>query len=150
LSFAFSQECSVVQMIQLGAVLLGLGWIAAEIHIGGEVVEAIEQSGGPEWRRTNDGWIKVGRSGAAALNRPDPQPASEPSLHPGIVAVFMLLSGVLSLSLCERHQTSGRDKADSNTGMEKMRAFWFGTSLQRDPSGARPAGGAAARSRKPG
>jgi hypothetical protein len=92
----------VVQIIQLGAVLVGLGWFAAEIPIVGEPVSANERSGAPKWRRTSDGWIKVGTSGAAALNPPNPQAASDPSLHPGIVAVFMLLSGVLSLSLFER------------------------------------------------
>jgi hypothetical protein len=89
-------------MIQLGAVLLGLGWLVAEIPTGGKPVE---QPQGPAWRRTSEGWIKVGSSGAAVLIRPNAQPAAEPALHPGIVAVFMLLSGVLSLSLFERHQT---------------------------------------------
>jgi hypothetical protein len=92
----------VVQMIQLAAVLLGLGWLAAEIPTGGKPVEHPQ---GPAWRRTSDGWIKVGSSGAAALNRPKPRPASEPALHPGILASFILLSGVLSLSHFEQHQT---------------------------------------------
>jgi hypothetical protein len=94
-------------MIQLGVIVIGLGWLATNIQIGGEPVAAVERSVGPEWRRTSDGWIKVGSSGASALNRPSPQPkpASEPPLHPGIVAVFMLLAGVLSLSLFERQQT---------------------------------------------
>lgn len=92
----------MLQLIQLGAVLIGMGWLAAEIPVGGKPVE---QPQGPAWRRTSDGWIKVGSSGAAVLNGPNPRPAAEPALHPGIVAVFMLLSGVLSLSFFERHRT---------------------------------------------
>ena len=109
LSHAFlSRGVVVVQMIQLGAIVVALGWLAANIQIGGEPVAAIERSVGPEWRRTSDGWIKVGSAGAAALNRPSPQPkpAPEPPLHPGIVSIFMLLAGVLSLSLFERHPSA--------------------------------------------
>jgi hypothetical protein len=91
----------VLQLFQLSAVILGLGWLATEIHFGGQ---AVERSGGPEWRRTNDGWIKVGSSGAAALNAPKPRPAAEPAIHPGILTVFLLLSSVLSLSLFERQR----------------------------------------------
>jgi hypothetical protein len=86
----------------LGAVLLGLSWIAAEVRLEGDT--AIEHTPSPEWRRTSDGWIKVGHHGAAALDRPNPQRAKDPSLHPAIVSIFMLLSGVLALSFFDRHQ----------------------------------------------
>ena len=89
----------MVQVVQLGALVLGLGWLTADIHFAEKSDERVH---GPEWRRTSQGWIKVGHAGAAALDRPIPQPAAEPALHPGIVAIFMLLSGVLSLSLFEQ------------------------------------------------
>jgi hypothetical protein len=105
-------------MIQLAAVLLGLGWLAAEIPLEGE--RPIVDSSGPEWRRTSDGWIKVGNHGAAALDRPNPRPAREPSLHPAVVSIFMLLSGVLALSLFDCRQATSRCEAHSR-GLRKSK-----------------------------
>jgi hypothetical protein len=101
-----------VHMIQLAAVLLGLGWLAAEIRLEGE--KPIADSASPEWRRTSDGWIKVGNHGAAALDRPNPQRAREPSLHPAVVSVFMLLSGVLALSLFDRRPAASHCETHSH------------------------------------
>jgi hypothetical protein len=115
LSFAFLREVAVVQVIQLSAVVLGLGWLAAEIPLGGE--KPIADSTGPQWRRTSEGWIKVGDTGSAALSRPNPQPASEPPLHPAVVAVFILFSGVLALSLFDQ-----RPNRAANTSKPSVQA----------------------------
>jgi hypothetical protein len=56
---------------------------------------------GPEWRRTSEGWIKVGSLGASGLNQANPQPVKDPMLHPAAVGAFMLLTGVLFLGLFE-------------------------------------------------
>jgi hypothetical protein len=52
---------------------------------------------GPEWRRTSEGWIKVGSDGAAGLVAPDPEPAEPPKLHPGLLAAFLLAAGLVAL-----------------------------------------------------
>jgi hypothetical protein len=87
----------VRHLLGLVLLLVALGWWTADSDWGAEPAPAA--ASGPQWRRTTDGWIKVGSGGASALDRPAPQRAAEPALHPGVVAAFMLLAGVLSLSL---------------------------------------------------
>ena len=57
---------------------------------------------GPEWRRTSEGWIKVGSSGPADLGVAKPKPVQDPALHPAAVAAFMLLGGLLTLAAFDR------------------------------------------------
>jgi hypothetical protein len=86
----------VRQVARLIVLLMAIGWLAVEIELGGA---RPPEAAGPEWRRTSEGWIKVGTSGPRGLVRHESQPAGEPALHPGLVAAFLLLAGVLSLAL---------------------------------------------------
>jgi hypothetical protein len=61
-------------------------------------------SHGPEWRRTADGWIKVGSDGPAGLSSARPEPAKPPKVHPGMVAAFLLAAGLVSLLVFDRSE----------------------------------------------
>ncbi len=62
------------------------------------------------WRRTSQGWIKVGPLGAAGLLPSPSSPTSiDPPLHPGVLAMFLALASVLGLVLFEgRGQQMGK------------------------------------------
>jgi hypothetical protein len=77
------------------------GWSAAEM----ELSRSDARAGEPEWRRTSQGWVKVGGAGPTALKSGPTKPAPEPSLHPGILAAFLLCSALLSL-LAFEHRAS--------------------------------------------
>ncbi len=100
-------------VVRLVVLLMALGWLGVEIQLGSQRSSEVA---GPEWRRTSDGWIKVGASGAAALTRPDSPPASEPVLHPGLVAAFVLSAALLSLAFFD-------ERRPSIDGVNRLRLF---------------------------
>ena len=83
----------------LVVLLVAVGWSAAEMPLADP---PRAHSSDPEWRRTAEGWIKVGPAGAAALSRPQREVRPEPALHPGVVAAFLLSLGLASLLLFDR------------------------------------------------
>ena len=83
----------------LVVLLVAVGWTAAEMPLADPPTA---RSSDPEWRRTAEGWIKVGPAGVAALSRPLREVRTEPALHPGVVAAFLLLLGFGSLLLFDR------------------------------------------------
>ena len=94
----------------LALLLLATLWTATEFE---SASQPVIDSAGPEWRRTSEGWVKVGIAGAAGLAVADPKPVQDPALHPGAVAAFMLLGGLLSLAAfdCTSQGSSHRDVA---------------------------------------
>ena len=89
----------MLHVCQLTLLLFAILWTATEIP---SAPDAQPIAAGPEWRRTSEGWVKVGSLGASALTVANPQPAANPTLHPAAVAGFLFCVGVLSLVLCER------------------------------------------------
>jgi hypothetical protein len=83
----------------LMVLFVAAGWSAAEVELGPEPSRRADE---PEWRRTSQGWVKVGGAGPAALQDRPVKPAAEPSLHPGVVAAFLFCCGLLSLLAFER------------------------------------------------
>ncbi|MEX2138706.1 MAG: hypothetical protein WD894_05555 [Pirellulales bacterium] len=79
--------------------LIAVGWTATEFQPAGQPDPVAAT---PDWRRTSEGWVKVGAAGAAGLEAASPAPARDPALHPGAVAAFLLLVGSLCLALFER------------------------------------------------
>jgi hypothetical protein len=89
----------VLHACQLALLLIAILWTATEFQ---PELRPEPTAAGPEWRRTSEGWVKVGRSGASGLTAADPQPAPEPALHPAAVAAGLLFAGVFFLGLFER------------------------------------------------
>jgi hypothetical protein len=93
-------EQIVLHACQLLLLLSAIVWTATEFQSARQPEKVA--AAGPEWRRTTEGWIKVGSLGASGLKASDPQPVQDPTLHPAAVAAFSLLAGVLSLAWFER------------------------------------------------
>jgi hypothetical protein len=51
----------------------------------------------PGWRRTSQGWIKVGPLGDAAFVQPPREPVTRGALHPLVLTVFIALSSLAAL-----------------------------------------------------
>lgn len=89
----------MLHVVTLVVLLTAIGWSATEFQPAPQPEPTVID---PDWRRTSEGWIKVGARGAAGLNMAAPNPAQDPALHPGVVAIFVLLAGVLSLMTFDR------------------------------------------------
>jgi hypothetical protein len=109
----------VLYACQLLMLLIAILWTATEFQ---PAPQPAPVAAGPDWRRTSEGWIKVGSSGAAGLDVATPQPAEDPALHPAAVTAFLLFAGLLSLALFERPgsvavtpiETSGQPASQSS------------------------------------
>ncbi len=51
----------------------------------------------PGWRRTSQGWVKVGALGDAAFARPNRTPVTRGALHPLLLTVFVTLASLAAL-----------------------------------------------------
>jgi hypothetical protein len=96
----------VLHACQLLLLLIAIVWTASEFQ---PAPEPRPIATGPEWRRTTEGWIKVGSLGASGLDQANPQPVKDPLLHPAAVTAFMLLTGVLFLVLFEPAATAAHE-----------------------------------------
>jgi len=92
-------EMAVRYIAWLVVLLVAVGWSAAEMPLADP---PSPRSADPEWRRTTEGWMKVGPAGAAALTRPQPELRAEPAVHPSLVAAFLLSLAVSALLLFDR------------------------------------------------
>ena len=84
--------------------VVAVGWCLAEVPIAREPTPT---AFGPEWRRTNEGWVKVGGDGAAGLVTPQTEPAKPPRVHPGLLSAFLLAAALVSLLWFDRSEESG-------------------------------------------
>ena len=67
--------------------LVAVGWLAAEVPLSGTPPATGLQT---DWRRTRDGWQRMNWLSEEV-------PLRRPALHPGLVALFVLLLSVTAL-----------------------------------------------------
>jgi hypothetical protein len=96
----------VLHACQLLLLLIAILWTATEFH---PAPQPDPITAGPDWRRTTEGWIKVGSLGASGLEETDPRPVQDPTLHPAAVAAFMLLAGLFLLIIFEPRMIAVRE-----------------------------------------
>jgi hypothetical protein len=97
----------------LVVLVVAVGWCLAEVHIAGDSAQGVTDGlanselhgSGPEWRRTSEGWVKVGADGAAGLVTPQTEPAKPPRLHPGLLSAFLLAAALVSLIWFDRAES---------------------------------------------
>jgi hypothetical protein len=51
----------------------------------------------PGWRRTSQGWVKVGQLGDAAFMRPNRTPITRGALHPVLLSALVTLASLVAL-----------------------------------------------------
>jgi hypothetical protein len=95
-------------------VLVGIGWGACRFEVTQQKSAASEQ---PQWRRTSQGWIKVGQVGPEALVARPSQAAPRTTIHPAIPAALALIVSVVSLVVFDRNAcgTASGSKASCGT-----------------------------------
>jgi hypothetical protein len=86
-------------MVQRALAILALvvigGVAIAEVHIVSRSTKASPDE--PGWRRTSQGWIKVGPLGDAAFVQPDREPITRGAIHPLLLTLFVMLASLATL-----------------------------------------------------
>ena len=82
----------------LALVVIG-GVAIAEVHIVSR--STVGSPDEPGWRRTSQGWMKVGPLGDAAFVQPDREPVTRGALHPLLLTVFITLASLAALISCD-------------------------------------------------
>jgi hypothetical protein len=86
-------------MVQRALAILALvvigGVAIAEVNIVSRSTIACPDE--PGWRRTSQGWIKVGPLGDAAFVQPDREPITRGALHPLLFTLFITLASLAAL-----------------------------------------------------
>jgi hypothetical protein len=106
-------------------VCVAAGWSAAEMELGRS---AAPRAAEPEWRRTSQGWVKVGGAGPTVLKNRPTEPAGDPRLHPGVLAAFLFCSALLSLLAFEHRAARLAAAKDASVSPAVGLSLWKASS----------------------
>jgi hypothetical protein len=93
--FPFVVEVLVQRALAILALVVIGGVAIAEVHIVSPFTARSSED--PGWRRTSQGWIKVGPLGDAAFVQPEREPITRGALHPLVLTVFVALASLAAL-----------------------------------------------------
>jgi hypothetical protein len=93
--------CVVEVMVQRASAILALvvlgGVAMAEVNVISPFAAVSPDE--PGWRRTAQGWIKVGPLGDAAFLQPTREPVTRAVIHPLVFSAFVALASLAALML---------------------------------------------------